>query len=336
MELTIKEKILKLLSNYPEGILQSNIYRALNVSKSRVSEVLKDLEYSGLVVRVRVGNQYVVKSRVHVGSVLRGRVVRLGIVWSSEYPFITPFIKLLKDRLGFEVSVTVYTNAITATSALVRNEVDLALTPLITQLYAYSLTKSLRILGGGVYGGSAVMVSQSSTNDEVLCSEFSTMDLCRLLAINEGLIDTSTTKYFSNPLTDLLPNIKYRKFKYVVVWHPLTEYLRMHNYKYVVSCSDLGIKYCCTLASTTAIDSDLRSKISEIYQIALEEYSRDPSKWVEWYSALVGISPDLIVKSVNEYKLQPYIDLGLIREALSKARLGIPDINSLLNAFEFK
>jgi predicted transcriptional regulator len=336
MELTIKEKVLKLLSNYPEGILQSSIYRALKVSKSRVSEVLKDLEALGLIVRVRVGNQYVVKSRVQVGDVLKGRVIRLGIVWSSEYPFIAPFIKLLKDRLGFEVRVTVYTNAITATSALVRNEVDLALTPLITQLYAYSLTKSLRILGGGVYGGSAVMVDKSSGTDEVLCSEFSTMDLCRLLAVNDGFIDSSTTKYFSNPLTDLLPNIRYRRFKYVVVWHPLTEYLRMHNYEYVVSCSDLGIRYCCTLASTTAIDTDLRSKISEVYQVALEEYSRDPSKWVEWYSVLVGISPDLIVKSISEYKLQPYIDLGLIRETFSKARLGIPDISSLLGAFEFR
>ena len=330
-----KELILKLLHEHPEGILQSYIHKALGISKSRVSEVLKELERSGVIVRVKIGNQYLVKiSRsVHIRERFR-KVLRLGIVWSSEYPFITLFAKYLNKHLGYSLNIIVYSNALRATWALVNGELDLVLSPLITQLYAYSLTKALRIIGGGAFGGSFIVKNPLSNSDVVASSELSAMDACRAIAVREGLIDTENTYYFSNPKHEVQQLVKSNRAKYLVIWHPLIEAIIPLGFKSIATCSDLGIYYCCTLASRTTLDPNLRSEISRIYTTSIEEFTRNPGRCFEWYSLKVGIPVDVLKKGMKYYGFRPYIDKDLVYKMLLKVGINVPSLCIVREAIE--
>jgi len=330
----IKSAVLRLLSQYPDGLPQSFIHRALGVSKSRVSEVLKDLELAGIVTRVRLGNQYIVRVRGGVKVSKVGNVFRLGLVWSSEYPFITPFAKLLRDELNYGLEVTVYPNALSATWALIEGEVDLALSPLITQLYAYSLTKALRVIGGGAYGGSLVMCNQRALGDDIASSELSTMDVCRAVAVREGISPASGTHYFTKPTDEVVRLASGGRVRYIVIWHPLIEELLRLGLKPIAECRDLDISYCCTLAASSRIDDGLRERVSRIYVRALEEFMKSPMRWVEWYSAKVGIEADVIRRGLNYYEFRPYLDRSLINKMIRRVGIEVPNLESLTNAIE--
>jgi len=330
----VKDLVLRLLSQHPEGVLQSSIHRAIGTSKSRVSEVLRELEAAGVISRVKLGNQYLVKAlKPYEGRGVEGRVVKLGVVWSSEYPFIAPFAKELRDRFNYVLDVTVYPNALRATWALVRGEVDLVLSPLITQLYAFSLTKALRIVGGGAYGGAAVMEGSPRYPNVVASSELSAMDACRAAALGEEVPKGLKTVYFSRPEDAVRLAIEGRA-RYFVVWHPLTERLSLLGLKHVALCKDLEITYCCTLAASVRLNQFLRRRIALTYSKAIEEFVREPGRWVEWYSAKVGLPVDVVRRGLGMYSYRPYLDKALIGRMLSRVGLQLPDPNAALNAIE--
>jgi len=89
MKKDIEEKIIRLLEN--GEALQSSIYRALDVSKSRVSEVLKDLEERNIIRRERIGKNYVVSLNSYIRE--SGNLLKIGIIRSSEYGYIIPLRK---------------------------------------------------------------------------------------------------------------------------------------------------------------------------------------------------------------------------------------------------
>jgi Predicted transcriptional regulator len=94
MKKDIEEKVIKLLEN--GETLQSSIYRVLDVSKSRVSEVLKHLEERNIIRRERIGEELCCfVELIRKGS---GNLLKIGIIRSSEYGYIIPLRKILKIR----------------------------------------------------------------------------------------------------------------------------------------------------------------------------------------------------------------------------------------------
>lgn len=58
----VREKLLEALRmSAGELVPQSYLHKSLKISRSRVSEILDELEREGLISRVKVGNQYLVK-----------------------------------------------------------------------------------------------------------------------------------------------------------------------------------------------------------------------------------------------------------------------------------
>jgi len=335
LRFTVKDKVFKIISENPDGIPQSTIHKVLGISKSRVCEVLKELESEGVIVRVKVGNQYIVKPRVKVyTSPLNVKTLKLGIVWSSEYPFITPFAKMLREKMNVNLEVIVYPSALKATWALANGEVDLALSPLITQLYAYSLTKSLKIISGGAYGGAAIVENKGASDDKIASSELSTMDMFRVIVVKNKLVLPSSTTYFSTP-DDAIKLIRCGDVRYFVVWHPLIETLTLHyGLKVIVEGKELGLNYCCTLAASTKLDRRLRERIAKVYRDAIEKFTKSPERWIEWYSIKVGIPVDIVKRGLKHYSFRPYLDLKLIIDMLRSADIEMPSRVTVLNAIE--
>jgi len=320
-----KKEVLKLLERLGnEFVNQSYIHQALGLSKSRVSEVLQELEDEGLIIRKRLGNQYLVKLISSPIKHLSSRLIKLGIVWSSEYPFITPFIKNLKIKHGINTEVIVYESAVETVKALIRGELDLVLAPLITELHFYIAFRNLKIIGGGAYDGSAIIYNPRGEKDVIASSYLSTMDALRAITLRKGDVTAEKTEYFTHP-SDVKRLAFKERVKYLAVWHPLLKILSLKGFKEVIRPSELGMTYCCTLAASTALSYEYRKLLRQEYLDALNEFSRSPSRWFSWYSMKVGIPTDVVKDGWRTYKLNPDINGKELFKTVSAIGVSVPD-----------
>lgn len=329
----VREKVLEALRERAgELVPQSYLHKSLEISRSRVSEILSELEQEGLVTRVRVGNQYLIKLLdLDKERVTKPKILRVGVVWSSEYPFLSLFAKRVKKELNAVLEVSVFTNSIQATKALVLGDLELVLAPTITQLHFYSAFKNFKIIGGGAYGGSKILVKDSVSTQTVYSSELSTMDLVRALSIREGLVPADAlTKYFRKP-EEVFKAASTGSVKYAVVWHPIYKKLEELGYREILRSEELDVTYCCTLAASSIVPRETRYVLSRLYKNSLEEYRKAPEKWVEWYALQVGIPRDIVVGSVKEYKVNPFINKTELYKYANKIPIEIPSIGNILD-----
>ncbi|MCS7097718.1 MAG: GntR family transcriptional regulator [Candidatus Methanomethyliaceae archaeon] len=327
----VRKKLLEILK-IGDYVPQSHLHKSLKISRSRVSEILSELEREGLVTRIKMGNQYLIKLLDSPIKEEKLRDLKIGIVWSSEYPFLSTFAKRVKEKLNIIITPIVFTNSIQATKALVLRDVDLALTPTITQLYFYAIFKNFKIIGGGAYGGCKVLVKDSIPLNNLYSSELSTMDLVRFLAIREKILPQNlNTWYFRNP-GELINASSRGLVKYAIVWHPIYKKLESYGYRELLRGEELELQYCCTLAASNSIPIDLRKSLAELYRSSLEEYVKAPENWMDWYAIRTGIPRDVLMNGVKEYKINPYLDENQIINYASKASIKIPDVNSIVSA----
>jgi len=335
--LDIVTKIIETLSNFPEGVPQTYLAKALGISKSYLSLVLRDLEKKGLVYRVRVGNLYIVKL-VKIGSrfLSEGRVLRLGIVWSSEYLFLGYFAKMLKDKNVVELKVSVYPNALQVVLALLRGEVDIILSPLVTQVYGYILSKGLAIVGGGAGGGGYIYEIPDSRSDTIVSSEISTMDFCRALALKRSYIETPTggTKYFDSA-QEAISIAKRGLARYLVIWHPINIDIENVGGRKIFECSEIEeLNYCCTLAVSRSLGFETIEKIANIYKESIELFNKGKDKFIEWYSYIVGIDTAILRKALNEYTYNPELTPRQFNKIIDSLGLEVPTKNYIYRAIQ--
>lgn len=326
----IAAKILEILSKFPDGVPQPNLAKSLGLSKSYLSIVLRDLERQGLIYRARVGNTYVVKRAVYTNSTDKSstRVLRLGIVWSSEYLFLGHFAELLREN-GVELNVLVYPNAIQTILALVRGEVDGVLSPLVTQLYGYLLFRDIAIIGGGATGGGYVYEFPHGSKNTVISSELSTMDLCRYIAIKRSYIEPQSTDYFSSA-SNAIAMVRRGAARYAVVWHPLNLEMESLGGRKLLDCSSFEeIGVCCTLALSRRLGKELLDTVARIYKKSIEVFMRDRERYLDWYSSITGIDISVIKKSLKEYTYEPELSLKVFSRVVDALGLEIPTRSKL-------
>ena len=325
----IFKKILDILSRNPDGVPQPYIHRSLGLSKAYISILLRNMEKQGIVYRVKVGNTYVVKLTKRVTPTHNN--LRLGIVWSSEYLFLGHFAKLLRDSLNINLTVSVYPSAIQATSAIIRGEVNGVLSPLMTQLYAYILTRGIVIVGGGAGGGAMVFEFPKSGSDVIISSEASSMDLCRFIATRKGIVEYGNVRYFGTP-NEALEIIKRGRARYAVIWHPLTTFTKLVTHRVVAECGDFEeMKHCCTLALSRTMDTETVEKVSEIYRVAIDAFLKQPLRYVEWYSSITGIDTALLKEALRIYRYAADIEIRSVKKVLETLNLDIPQKDTVLN-----
>jgi len=327
----LKLRILKILKESQNGVTQSALARALGISKGYLSTVIRELEKRGIVYRVKLGNSYIVKlAQRTLPREEKPRILRVGIVWSSEYLFLASFAKMLRDRMGVELRVHVYPSALQATLALIEGEIDGVLSPFVSQVYAYLLTRRLTIVGGGARGGAAIYAIPNAKSVVITSSELSTMDLCRALAIRKGVVDAETTRYFHHP-EEAVAMAKMKKVGYLVVWHPLMEDMERMGMKRIAMCNEFSeIEYCCTLALSRSLDSDTMERIARVFTESVELFKRRAHLYLDWYSAITGIDISILKRALNVYSYEPYIDLRKVMAMVKAMGVEVPDVRQLI------
>ncbi len=318
---SIKRRVLEFLKNY-QGLYipQSHIHRALGVSKSRVSEILREFELEGLITRLVIGKSKVVYVKPGLSEKYmetQQRTLRIGIVYSSEYLFLGSLVKRLARR-EFNVNILVYRDGLRLTKALAEGEVHLAFSPLTGQLYLYPIYKTYRVVLRGLREGFRVLYKEGSS--VVYSSMISTMDYVRQRVLSKGLIDASSTVYYSDPSTLLLRV----NGGYVVTWHPVYLELEKRGFRVLYTPSDLDVEFCCTLGLSNTLSSRERAIVKKAYYEALEEYSRSPDKYLDYYSAVTGIDISTLKSAVREYKVTDELGVEVISKVLSSYAPSIP------------
>jgi len=317
---TTASRLLMLVAAEP-GVSVSEAALKLGLAKSTVSETSRLLELRGLIRRVRRGPLVLLYPSTAIGGQGAGgggeasrKTLTLGVVRASEYLFLPHFIKLLREH-GVVVRVRVYDNGIEATHDLADGRIDLAISPLLTQLLFYALTDSFKVIGGGAYGG-AFVIRLGVETGIAYTTKASTMELC----LNVSGVDVGERVYASSG-REIYEAALRGKASVVALWEPYASLLKSSvksTVREIVSCSELGIVNCCTLAAHRSLAS-LYTLLSSLYARALEEYSRRPWAMIAWYSRVMGLNEDLVKKTASSYVLNPTVNEKAAARLLEKA-----------------
>ncbi len=303
----------------------SEIAARLGLAKSTVSESVKMLEARGLVQRKRRGSMVLVYPATPPTEGVSGgdqratqrRFLRLAILRAAEYPFVVGFSKKLRAR-GVEVEIRVYENGLEATLDIVLGRVDAGLTPLPTQFLAYALTKGLRIVAGGAYGGAGVVVVEAG-EERVATTMASTMEACANTVLGE-----SVERFYVGSGAEGVGALG-REARYAVLWEPfLSQALKEKGAKLVAECGSIGLEHCCTLAVHAGLEEGLVRLVRRSFIEAVEEQAKRPRKWVEAYAAMVGIEASLLKSVVGEYEYNPYATPRSVEKTLRLGGLRFP------------
>ncbi|MEM1628541.1 MAG: MarR family transcriptional regulator [Desulfurococcaceae archaeon] len=313
----LRDRILELLSSFQgERIPQSYIHRALGASKSRVSEILSELERDGLIKRYKIGRTsfiHVYKGIKERENIIGPRTLRIGIVYSSEYLFLGFLSKKFRDN-GLDPRVIVYDDGLDVIKAIAHGEIDLGLSPLVGQLYLYPVYRSYRILARGMSGGFKALYREGL--DVVYSTRLSTMDYVRYTLSKDNVIGYSKTMYYSSP--SQLLNKALKTGGYVITWHPLYRVLVEKEFREIEVYENNALNgVCCSLAVSNIVPPSLRSSVVELYENALSDYSKNPDKFLEYYSAITGINTSVLKTAINDYKVSQSDQNMYINEILS-------------------
>ncbi|MBP1357040.1 MAG: MarR family transcriptional regulator [Sulfolobus sp.] len=290
-----KSKIINILKTVGE-IPQSELVKISGLSKSRLSEILSELEREGLIERRR-----------HIGKNLSVRLshkfLRLGIIKAAEYPFVIPFIKLLTDK-GFNVDIVIYDNGLSLTKDLVKGKINLGFSPVVTQLFFKKIFNNFDILAGGAKGGGGI-IGQSFC-DSIGSTSMSSMEIWSLL-YNPDL----DLKTYESPEL-MIEALKRREIGAVAIWEPYFTLLSNKGYNVFHKFEAL---HCCTLAVSNDLDKDL---IKRIYEDSFSIFLSQKDRWVSDYSNLLNMDYPIIREAVKNYVFDYYLDLNEIRRNLRK------------------
>ncbi|MCS7119321.1 MAG: MarR family transcriptional regulator [Archaeoglobaceae archaeon] len=288
-----EDKIISQLQFAKEkGLLQSEITRRLNLSKSTVSEILSHLEEKRVIVREEISQKsYRVWLVKYYPRVVEG-IVRIGILKASEYP------KVVSAGEKVNAILRVYKNSIEATKDLVHGIVDIVASPFVTQAFFGVLMKNIKIFRVVAMNGSGVAISNGKGFG---CSEFSTMEriLRKYLKMKEI---KEEIKFFDNP-DEMISQIS--NLRGIAIWEP---YFSMFE-KVELFCDVIGDFVCCSLA----VNENFLNKNRELFDEFLKYYDKSsPRDGVKGLSEILGFSEELIKKSLENYRF----DFGI--ESLEK------------------
>ncbi|AGK60255.1 putative transcriptional regulator [Archaeoglobus sulfaticallidus PM70-1] len=310
-----EERIIRLLEEVGEkGILQSEIPSILDLSKSTVSEILSNLESKRKIVREQVSSRsYRVWSVKMYPNPVEG-ILRVGVLKSTEYAY------LIKSALDCGMIVRVFDDAIELTKALSQGRVDLAGSPLLTQVLMGILMKNIRIVSAIAQNGSGIAI-KALRNAIFGASEMSTMDRNLRRYMDKKDI-SGRVIYFKSP-EKMIESFEKCQIDGIAIWEPYLTILAKKGYdvEYFNEC--LGDFLCCTLAVNT--DSYRLNK--DLFNEFIDHYWKfDGSLDMDVVSGILGfedMDKEILIESLKNYRFNPELDMDMVISYLKDAGIEI-------------
>lgn len=285
------------------GIAQNEIELLYGYSRSYISETLNKMESDSEIIRKTEGKLI---KRVWLREYYPGvveRYLRIGFLKSTEYIPLLKATSIVAEVNGIELNLKLYDDAVEMMKDLEQKTLDLALSPIFTQILFSLTSKGVFIVGTVATGGSAILENEKSTNDLCASSESSSMILLMRQHFGNGKYEIKTIKNPVKASSEFLSN----KYRYMAIWEPyVTSLERNKSIREVANYDEvLGELPCCGISTNEA----LFRKVSPLLTSIMSKYRELAKK-----NALPGDLEELIVKLARAYKTSK----SDIEESLSK------------------
>lgn len=350
----VEQALLDILKENKGEAYQSELVTRSGFSRSRVSEVLSELEKNGTLSRfpLGIGKNYNVVLHTSLNRSNRtkaGKTIRLGFTRAAEYPFIIPFKKLLKDRLDLDLDLRIYKNGIDVTRDLSHFRLDLGISPILTQFMFYTLGSPIRIIAPAGSGGSSLIVSKAGRNSRmgrlskgtefrIASTKISTMELLMRSSINKDVVPKKSGVVYTSSPEEMMKDAASHLVDAVCMWEPYATILltkKKDDFTRLIRYRDMGEHLCCGLAAESNLDESLVERVRRVFLESLEKYTASSDSFIGPYAALTGFSQKLIGRVGSEYSYQQELDSDMISRQFYRAGLTVPTPFSVRDAFNF-
>jgi predicted transcriptional regulator len=293
-----RDIIISLLSKN-SSLLQTDLVKLSGMSKSRVSEILSELEKEGIISRKVIAGK-------SLEVFLKSKVIKIGIIKAAEYPFIIPFYKKLKD-IGYSPNIIIYNNGIDVTRDLALGKIDIGFSPVISQII-FSKVFDIKIIAGGAKGGAGIVGESCEIGSTVLSS----METWTMADFKDARIVP-----FNSP-EDLISNFQEKKIKSIAIWEPYLSILKDQGNKISHVFEPV---HCCTMAIKSSLDEE---KIKNLYESSFSQFLESKDRWIPEYANLIGEDYVVMSKAINNYEFDSYLDLNEVYKYLKKSNIYLP------------
>ncbi|HYB04273.1 MAG TPA: ABC transporter substrate-binding protein [Nitrososphaerales archaeon] len=329
----VEQAILEILETSKAGeIYQSDLVRQIGFSRSRVSEVLSCLESRGLISRAPLGKNFRI---LYTGNFRKlgknsSKILKLGMIRASEYPFVLPFEKSLREKIGITLRFVFYDNGLDLSRDLSRMRLDFGIAPVLTHFVFFSIGSPIKMIAPAGAGGAAILVNRSrrdsSKDFRVGTTKLSTMELMLRSSIKDGDVPSSSSvSYYQSPkrmASDLLSG----EVDAACLWEPYSTMLsRKPGFRKLLRYEDSSKEHlCCALAAGNHIESGTLYQLAKTFTEALESYRKNPESYVARYSAMLRYDAKLMQIAAKEYTYPSELDPHKLARQFERAGIKIP------------
>ncbi len=292
-----REKILEFLMDGKRT--QREISLSLGSSRSRISEILSDLENVGLVRREKVSDRTVLV------SINREKVLRVGMLKSSEYAAVVLALKRVEKAVM--VRIRLYDNSLEALKDLLTGSLDLVASPLISSYFFYLIDNNIKPISGISKGGSGMLMR----NNEGLLGTTPISSMER-----ESRERKSFRLVYYKSIEDMLDAYSKKEVDAISIWEP---YLSM--FKGVKNPKEKG---CCVLINSGGLTESARIFFREYKKIIPRMNSgKLRIEASEILSELLHVKVRDVLTSLDSYIFTTEIDKDDLREQIKM--MGLPE-----------
>ncbi|MCA6212853.1 MAG: hypothetical protein PWP49_1669 [Thermococcaceae archaeon] len=330
--MSAKDAILKYLKEKShEGALQSELYE-LGYSRSTIAEAIESLESEKIIVRREIGKKaYRVWLIEEAPFPIKG-ILRLGVLKAVEYPHALLTAKDLEKK--HDVRVIVYSSALELTNALALSKVDMACSPLVTQVLFGLLTKSLKIAAGCGFGGSGLIVREELREGLTIgSSELSTMEtMLKLFLEKHDLIGKVNVIYFKKP-EEMVKSFLEGEIDGLSIWEPYLSKLKKMGFREYRYAEKFGLYPCCTLGVNREFlktNAEIFKEFMGLYRENTERLEERKGEALELMVNFFGFSEDEIKEGLKGFVFDYRLSKEQIEAALERFGLKVFNLDSLL------
>ena len=334
--MSAKDDILRYLkSKGHDGALQSELYE-LGYSRSTIAEALETLEEENLIVKRNIGKKAYRIWIIDEAPFPIKNTLRLGLLRAVEYPHALLAAHDLKEK--YNVRVLVYNSALELTNALAIGKVDLACSPLITQILYALLMKSIKVVSGCGFSGSGLVVrGELKEGKTIASSELSTMEtMLKLFLEKKGLKNIKVT-YFKNP-ENAVESFLRGEIDGISIWEPYLTLLKKKGFN-VYHYSDYFGKYpCCALGvnlSFLDVNKTLFYEFLEKFKENTENLEKRKGQAIELVVEVMGFEEKLVRESFGGFVYDYRLTKKQVEEMLNRFGLKVFNLEKLFLSQDF-
>jgi predicted transcriptional regulator len=284
--------IIKAVEEY-SPITLSELSRMLNRSKSMIWRRVTKLARIGLLNLIKQGGTLIILKSPSERPV---RLLKVGILRASEYPYIIKFSKSLSDLYDV-VDIIVYDEALKLALDLASGKLHLGLAPVPSLFLAHRVSLGkVKIIGGGSAGGSGIIEGKGEKGHATTAA--STMELCAEIKKLEP------PRLYINNGVEILKAVEKGRAKYGVLWEPYLTLAERKGLK-VERCHT---PFCCLLGAHESVFEN-SEKIKRLFSNAVST-ARSSDIDLDAYSDLVSLPSVLVKRTVKFYEFleEPPVD----------------------------